>query len=86
MTKNLLILVLVLLLLAGCQVTRHTGRIDNFDSKGNSTGFSEVTLDRQMMMEVTDANGVVVKADSRDVGEGILEGIIKIITLGLIVD
>ncbi len=76
---------LMCLLLAGCQVARHEARIETFDPNGLPTGSYRVILDRQMMMKTT-KDGVTVEADSRDVGEGILEGIMKIITLGLIVD
>ena len=75
---------LVLLLLAGCNAARHQGRIETFDPNGVLINYSKVTFDKEMMMEVTDGDRIV-KADSRKVGEGWLAGILKIITLGLIV-
>ena len=82
MKKNLLIL--VLLLLSGCVVTKHSGKIETFDPNGVLINYSKVTFDKEMMMEVTDGDRTV-KADSRKVGEGWLAGILKIITLGAII-
>lgn len=79
---------LLLLFIGGCGLTRHEGRIEIFDAKGESTGSYVATLDRPMLMEVTDKNGVTVKADSRGTsGFGdFLKGILEIVTLGLIMN
>ena len=73
----------MILLITGCSVGRHTGRIEAFDAQGESTGHYIVTLDRPMMMEAG-----TVKADSR--GESswgsFLKGAFEIATLGLMMN
>ena len=86
--KKLIIACIVLLLLTGCGVGRHEGRIETFDANGSSTGTYIATLDRPMMIEVIDPNGVTVKADSRgnSTWGQFLSGMMEIVTLGLLVD
>lgn len=86
--KNITVIALFALFLGGCGLTRHEGRIEIFDATGESTGFYTATLDRPMLMEVVDPNGIVVKADSRGKSSWseFLKGMMEIITLGLIVN
>lgn len=86
--KKLIVILLVLLFLSGCGITRHVGKVETFDEAGKSTGIYIATLDRPMLMEVADANGVTVKADSRGVSTWgqFLKGVMEMLTLGLLVD
>ncbi len=86
--KTIVVIVLFLSFVSGCGVSRHSGLIETFGPEGNSMGCYVVTLDRPMSMEVTDPNGVMVKADSRgDSSWGqFIKGMIEIITLGLVVN
>ena len=86
--RNTILTALFVLLLNGCAITRHKGRIEIFNAAGESTGSYVATMDRPMMMEVTDPNGVIVKVDSRGTsGFGdFLKGILEVITLGLIMN
>lgn len=86
--KKLIITATFLLLLSGCSVGRHSGKVERFDENGISKGYYIATLDRPMLIEVTDSNGIIVKADSRgDSTWGqFLKGMMEIVTLGLIVD
>ena len=81
-------IVLLGLFVSGCGIARHEGKIEIFDSNGNSKGVYVATLDRPMMIEVTDPNGVTVKADSTGASTWgqFLKGMMEIITLGLLVD
>jgi hypothetical protein len=74
--------------LSGCGITQHAGRIEIFNAAGESTGYYVAMLDRPMMIEATDSNGVTVKADSRgDSSWGqFIKGLVEIITLGLVID
>ena len=86
--KSTILIALFVLFLNGCGIARHEGKIEIFDAKGDPAGVYIATLDRPMMIEVTDPNGVIVKADSRGASTWgqFLKGMMEIITLGLLVD
>ncbi len=86
--KKLIIVVVLLLFASGCGIARHTGKVEIYNARGEPTGSYVATLDRQMLIEIVDPNGVIVKADSRGqsgFGE-FLKGLLEVITLGLIMN
>ena len=86
--RNTILTALFVLLLSGCGLTRHEGKIEIFNATGKSTGLYVATLDRQMMMEVVDPNGIVVKVDSRGqsgFGE-FMKSLLEVITFGLVMN
>ena len=87
MKKSIIVLV-ALLFLSGCTIARHSGKVEIFNAKGEPAGSYVATLDRPMMIEVTDPNGVIVKADSRGVSTWgqFLKGMMEMVTIGLLVD
>ena len=86
--RNIILTALFVLFLSSCGIARHSGKIETFDAKGNTTGTYIATLDTRMLMEVSDSNGVTVKVDSRHdstLGQ-IFKSVIEFATLGLLMD
>ena len=77
----------LLILLSGCGITRHSGKVKVFDASGEPISSYIATLDRPMMMKIVDPNGVTVEVDSRGVSSwgDFIKGMMEIITLGLVV-
>ena len=80
------ILILLVLMLAGCGVGRHTGTIETFNAAGEPTGSYKATFDRSMEMKITAVDGTTVEANSK--GESIFANIVNtvvaIATLGMV--
>ncbi len=86
--RNTILTALFVLLLGGCGVTRHEGKIEIFNAKGESTGIYVGTLDLRMEMKVVTANGDTVEINSK--GESIIgqifKDVFKFAMLGWIMD
>ena len=86
--RNIVISALFVLLLSGCGITKHKGKIETFDGRGEPTGTYIATLDTRMFMKVVDPNGLTVEVDSRydSTLSKILKSAFEFATLGLLVD
>ncbi len=86
--RNIVIIALFVLFVSGCGIARHSGKVETFNAKGESTGHYIATLDRPMSIKVVGTDGTIVEADSR--GEStwgqFLKGIMEMATIGLLVD